>query len=408
LYSTPKQCTPDYFNTCFVGSGFQVPHPWYVKKIYPAKEGQGYIGVERSAGCYDSYKTKLLKNYLNNLYIKYYVNTFIADSLLNIIKDNCSQADVAITETNIEFSNDYFYTIETDFKKYILPNNKKRIIYEADGWVKTSYKYKPVGEDLFLYIGTLTKDILITSTFYKAYQLIDNLGVYEFIPLPDTAYLCNGSVQLNARFLDGTYKWSTGETDSLITVNQEEKYSVDVTMDSTLVFSDSVYILNIDKLDVIKKLDVCAETLNKQLSSPIKGNKYSWSTGDTARSIEISTLGSYNVQVFTQCGIKNFLFDIIPRECRCEIKIPNAFTPNGDGTNDALKAINICDYPFQYFSLKIYNRLGHQIYYSNNINEGWTGSNAEVGTYYYLLQYETIIDGKRKLNKVANSFELMR
>jgi gliding motility-associated-like protein len=54
-----------------------------------------------------------------------------------------------------------------------------------------------------------------------------------------------------------------------------------------------------------------------------------------------------------------------------DIFVPNAFTPNGDGRNDLLRAVLIGIKEFKYFA--VYNRYGQQIFYSNNPSAGWDG-----------------------------------
>ncbi|GAB3989582.1 hypothetical protein GCM10028807_14800 [Spirosoma daeguense] len=71
-----------------------------------------------------------------------------------------------------------------------------------------------------------------------------------------------------------------------------------------------------------------------------------------------------------------------------EIKIPNVFTPNGDGFNDYFAISdfpdNSCDE--QFVSIDITNRWGQSVYKSNDPKFRWYGTDASVGTYYYLLQ----------------------
>ena len=69
------------------------------------------------------------------------------------------------------------------------------------------------------------------------------------------------------------------------------------------------------------------------------------------------------------------------------IKIPNAFTPNGDGINDVW---NIKD--LQYYSnctVEIYNRYGQHLYQSRGYSQPWDGTyNRQLlpnGTYYYII-----------------------
>ena len=66
--------------------------------------------------------------------------------------------------------------------------------------------------------------------------------------------------------------------------------------------------------------------------------------------------------------------------------IPNAFSPNGDGTNDKLGVISNC---LQSFTFSIYNRFGEQVFITKDISEKWDGTfkeqYAELGVYYYYL-----------------------
>ena len=57
-----------------------------------------------------------------------------------------------------------------------------------------------------------------------------------------------------------------------------------------------------------------------------------------------------------------------------DIYVPNAFTPDGNGTNDILKAIPVGLREFHYF--RIYNRWGNIVFSSTNPANGWDGKNA--------------------------------
>lgn len=71
----------------------------------------------------------------------------------------------------------------------------------------------------------------------------------------------------------------------------------------------------------------------------------------------------------------------------CNISIPNAFSPNGDGINDFFLP-NITCVPQQY-QITIFTRWGQQIFTSNNYKTKWLGTcnNKEVpiGVYYYII-----------------------
>ena len=72
------------------------------------------------------------------------------------------------------------------------------------------------------------------------------------------------------------------------------------------------------------------------------------------------------------------------------VKVPNAFSPNGDGHNDFLKVIRLGVFNLTY--LKIYNRWGEIVFESHNISDWWNGKykgeDCEVGVYTYVLEGE--------------------
>lgn len=75
------------------------------------------------------------------------------------------------------------------------------------------------------------------------------------------------------------------------------------------------------------------------------------------------------------------------------IYIPNSFTPNGDGLNDTF--LPVCSYVKEEgYSMRIFNRWGEEIFYSNEILLGWDGNYkgqaAPAGTYSYIILYENL------------------
>lgn len=67
----------------------------------------------------------------------------------------------------------------------------------------------------------------------------------------------------------------------------------------------------------------------------------------------------------------------------CGIKIPNAFTPNGDGINDYF--IVPGSERFERMELAVFNRWGNEVYKSNNYQNDWAGLTLNEGVYYYQL-----------------------
>lgn len=80
------------------------------------------------------------------------------------------------------------------------------------------------------------------------------------------------------------------------------------------------------------------------------------------------------------------------------IRVPTAFTPNGDGLNDLFRAIygeNISD-----FRLQVYNRWGQTVFSSNDIRKGWdgtlNGARQPSGIFVWIISYADPVTGEKK------------
>ena len=73
------------------------------------------------------------------------------------------------------------------------------------------------------------------------------------------------------------------------------------------------------------------------------------------------------------------------------ITLPDAFTPNGDNSNELLKPVTNRISSLTY--LKIYNRWGEAVYFSDQLNEGWDGSlkgsKVDGGAYVWKMEAVT-------------------
>ncbi|MGK6353324.1 DUF7507 domain-containing protein [Parapedobacter sp. DT-150] len=64
-------------------------------------------------------------------------------------------------------------------------------------------------------------------------------------------------------------------------------------------------------------------------------------------------------------------------------KIPNVFTPNGDGRNDAFEIVGIEG--FDRVEITVVNRWGNEVYRNGNYKNDWDGQGLNEGTYYYVI-----------------------
>ena len=93
----------------------------------------------------------------------------------------------------------------------------------------------------------------------------------------------------------------------------------------------------------------------------------------------------YTVNVVDANGCSNS--DTVTVFVYPEIRIPNGFSPNGDGKNDVWQIDNI--YQFPDCEVEVYNRWGEQLFYSKGysipFNGQYKGKDLPVGTYYYII-----------------------
>lgn len=145
-------------------------------------------------------------------------------------------------------------------------------------------------------------------------------------------------------------------------------------------------------------------TFNAKFSAPIPitftntslyGDFYEWNFGDGFTSAEqnpthvYQTDGLFRITLtaFSKNGCENSITqgDLIIKK-NASTFVPNAFSPNGDGINDEL-VVGVTN--LKKYSIQIYNRLGSQVFFTNNIFENWNGTfkgnQLPVGVYYYII-----------------------
>lgn len=113
-----------------------------------------------------------------------------------------------------------------------------------------------------------------------------------------------------------------------------------------------------------------------------------WSTGEQSQSIQIDIPGTYwaFVEDINGCSY----FDTINIKFGPRIFVPNAFSPNYDGTNDEFR-VYFSDANFEHYTLSVFDRWGSLKFYSDNHYIGWNGEyKGELcsnGVYIYMITY---------------------
>jgi gliding motility-associated-like protein len=116
-----------------------------------------------------------------------------------------------------------------------------------------------------------------------------------------------------------------------------------------------------------------------------------WNNNAAINTLMIDDLeaGVYTLQVRDSLGcVVQDTASVVAAPC-CTVYVPNAFSPNGDGTNDEFKVITnatIADVTFA-----VYDRWGNRVFITNDEKQGWNGKmkgiNNDLDTYFYLFSY---------------------
>jgi len=131
------------------------------------------------------------------------------------------------------------------------------------------------------------------------------------------------------------------------------------------------------------------------LDAHFPGAEYLWQDESDHPQYYVDVPGTYHVLVSNLCG---FATDTILVEydenggaVECELRMPNAFTPNGDGLNDVFRPVMECEPP--HYQLWIYDRWGKQVFHTSDPLQAWDGkaggSAVPAGAYAFVLEYSS-------------------
>jgi gliding motility-associated-like protein len=204
--------------------------------------------------------------------------------------------------------------------------------------------------------------------------------------------LCIGSSKILDAGAFATYLWQDGSNNRTYAVNTTGIYHLTVTDINGCKTSDTTVIttlLTLPKNFLPADTAICNYgTISLAAISPF--STYQWSNGSSSAIIIVDKPGTYWLEVKDSkgCAGRDSLA-VLPKQCLKGLFVPSAFTPDGNGRNDKLKALLFGD--IKYFEFSIYNRYGQRVFYTNNIGAGWDGTfkgkTQEAGTYVWQCRY---------------------
>lgn len=195
-----------------------------------------------------------------------------------------------------------------------------------------------------------------------------------------------------------SYHWSTGDTTTTIDSLAPGTYTLNITdangwhaqaVDTIKALNDSSCMI----LASFNSTRTCANAKDGSLTASVKGArlpaKYLWSTGDTSLTIDHLAVGTYTLYITDKYNRKDTAYTVVEPlvgDARC-LNIPNAFTPDGDGTNDVWNIRSLAE--FGDCKVEIFNQWGSLVFRSHGYPTPWDGKyNGEpspAGAYYFVI-----------------------
>jgi len=289
------------------------------------------------------------------------------------------------------------YEVNIDLGLDTIMCPSETIILDA-GQGFTSYLWSDNSTDQTLTVSTTgTYYVSVTNMCAFVSDTVDVLFLPNSVNLgPDTA-LCDGEkITFSTPDEFDNYTWHNGFNYPAFTTSKPGTYFVSAE-NKCGIFTDTVVLVikPIPTVELGPDLAVSFET--ETLDAGDDATTYLWSTGDTSRTIQV-TSGNYTVWVeVDKDGCK--ASDIIrilnsPYDSGCIFGVPNAFTPNGDNKNDVLHVRGYC---IEQMEFMVFNRFGEMVFKSENINDGWDGTYKgklqESEVYIWYLKV-TLTDGQ--------------
>jgi len=184
-------------------------------------------------------------------------------------------------------------------------------------------------------------------------------------PDVETSFCENKTVDLDAGISGVDYLWSTTEISKIITVGTVGTYTVTITKDGcsnfrtfTVVQKNTPVISNVDTTNGIITIEV---TQPGDYEYALDNMMYQ---NSNVFPNEISGIKTAHVREKTGCGFDSEVFSLI--------RMPEYFTPNGDGYNDTFDVAGLSYFPKA--TISIFNQYGKFIKMLTSGNPEWNGT----------------------------------
>lgn len=223
--------------------------------------------------------------------------------------------------------------------------------------------------------------------------------------------LCDGAGIDLVIAIPGNIVWNDGSKLNVRSISSAGVYSANINNNGCIADDTIVIKTNVSpSVSLPDDTTLCQGSLIKLIAPLLPNTTIQWSNGSNDTAIYVSTSGTFSVSLTNACGTATDLIVISLMNGDCDLFIPNAFTPNGDGRNEI----------FQFFSkgakpvlFQVYNRWGQMVFDSRIANsyewDGYyKGDICQAGLYSYVFRYELKTGDRIRRKTVFGNINLIR
>lgn len=228
--------------------------------------------------------------------------------------------------------------------------------------------------------------------------------------LPTDTILCPGNDLLLSvpASSAAAISWSTGAATPDLVITDPGTYGLTVTTtcgtDSTTIRVEEreTETLQAETIDLF----ACLGDSLPFTAEPEADVSYRWLDGPTGASRTFRESGTYELVRTNPCSEATTTVGVTFQDC-CQLYVPSAFSPNGDGINDIFRAFPDTDKCglVSDFSLQVFDRWGGEVYAGSDLTDGWDGKVKDEalgnGHFVYSISYFNGLETVRRSGGVV-------
>jgi uncharacterized repeat protein (TIGR03803 family) len=207
-------------------------------------------------------------------------------------QNHCSIANGSVTFNYFDNDGDIPSYVASSSNTSLIANNNISVSFVSGSIYNVVYTPQS-GQS-----GNTTITIQVNDGFGSIQQISFDVVIdFPIVNLGPDIVQCGGSLSLNANVPALTYEWNTGETAQSIDVLSSGQFVVEVTDLNSCTDSDTINITinSLPSVNLGSDIVQCGGSVN--LNGQNSGQTYLWNTFQTLETINVTTSGSYFVEV---------------------------------------------------------------------------------------------------------------